>query len=216
MSPATSELLTYDKWRFLYPPRPTTAIAPATLNVYQNRGWICEIKKNGTCTVLGLSPDKKIYPFTRHAEMHSAWKPDLDSPCLRKLKDLPNEWFVFAGEILHSKGNGIRDTFYIFDILVADSKQLVGTTKISRTDLLYSMFKTEPGPRGYDFVDERLWLAKPLITESFEDVYNNLPFVEDEGVVLKNPMAKLGFCFSEGSNSNWNVKCRHRTKNFHC
>lgn len=204
----------YTKWEYLYPPRPEQAIPPALLDIYQSQGRIAEVKKNGTCTVLGVAPDKTLYLYTRHAELHKMWVPNPNSPCLRKLKELPAKWFVFVGEILHNKTTNIKDTFYIFDILVMNSEFLHNSTLISRLDRLHQLFKTTDGPYDYDLIDEKLWLTKPLINCNFGEIFRNLTAPEDEGLVLKDPLATLDFCTNASSNSKWQVKCRKRTKNY--
>lgn len=109
---------------FMYPPRPEKAIPPELIAYYQSEGFIAQVKKNGTCTVIAVAPDHSLNIWTRHGERHKAWKPDPESPSLRAFKKLPKRWFVFVGELLHSKGVGIKDTLYLFDILV-DGKSLM-------------------------------------------------------------------------------------------
>lgn len=210
-SVAATDPLLYNEWAFLAPPRPEIAVPKAMLSWYETQQYFLELKKNGTCTVLGVSPDKRIYGYNRHGDPQTAWVPDIETPCLRKMKDLPNEWFVFAGELLHSKGTGHRDTLYLFDILVMNSKHLTGSTRISRKDFLHKLFKTEEGPQGYDYIDDRLWLAKPILKD-FLQTFEDLDSPEDEGVVLKSYWAELEPC-KFGANVEGQVKCRKRNKN---
>lgn len=208
-----AEAQSYTDWSYLYPPRPTQAIPNAMLGFFERKSFFAEIKKNGTCTVLGLAPDKQVFAFTRHNDRHKLWIPDVNSPALRALKTLPDKWFVFAGELLHSKGTGHKDTLYLFDLLVADSLRLEGTTRIARKERLFKMFPLTSGPLSHDFVDERLWLAKPILSD-FKQIWDSLEDPEDEGLVLKDPWAILESCGSPDANSGGQVKCRFRTKNY--
>jgi hypothetical protein len=199
---------------FVYPPRPEKAIPIEMLSFFQMKGWISQIKKNGTCTVLIVSPEGVLDIWTREGERHKLWKPDFNSPCLRKFKDLPKGWFIFVGELLHSKGTGQKDTLYLFDLLVADSKSLVGKTFIQRIEMLFKLWPILKDERDdYCEVDERLWLSKPIINKSFLEIFQNLP-PTDEGIVLKDPSAPLEICGKQSNNQSWQVKCRKPTKNF--
>lgn len=214
-----SSLTAYNVWEYLYPARPEKAVAPSLLGFYEAQGWIGQLKKNGTCTVLGISPEKEIYCFDRHKEPQKAWKASWLNPALKPFLELPEKWFVFEPELLHSKTKGIKDTLYLFEILVADSEFLLGTTWEERQKLIRELFPNtragEPGC-GYDLVeDSNLWLAK-TIPGDFRRVFDSLTREEDEGLVLKNPKALLEFCYTPSANSRWQVKCRKTGKNFSC
>jgi hypothetical protein len=218
------------KFGFMYPPRPEMAVSPELLDFYQNRGFISQVKKNGTCTEIIVAPngeqkilhpslvnlpvERKIDLFTRHGEAHKAWTPDFRSPALRRMQELPNEWYIFVAELLHSKGTGQKDTLYVFDMIVAE-KPLVGKTFIQRQDMLFNLWDIHKDERfDYCEVDERLWLSKPIINMKFSHVFHNMLGPEDEGLVLKKPDAPLEICGKQSNNQSWQVKSRRETKNY--
>ena len=204
------------KFGFVFPPRPEKAIPPEMLIFYSDRGYVAQCKKNGTCSVIIVSPEKILEAYTRHGELHKAWKPNYQSPCLRKFFELPEQWFIFVGELLHSKGTGEKDTLYLFDLLVSQSNSLVGKTFIQRQDLLFNLWPIQKDERfDYCEVDDRLWLSKPLIGVNFLEVFNSLKDTSDEGLVLKNPIAPLEICGRQSNNQSWQVKCRKPSANYH-
>ena len=204
-----SSLTEYLKWEFLWPARPEKAIPVSSLEFYEREGWQGQIKKNGSCTVLGVSPDKVFHTWNRHNEEHRAWKPNhKDNLALVPFLGLPDRWFVFEGELLHNKVKDIRDTLYLFDILVFDSEFLLGSRLENRQTLIDQLIPDQvPGKLGYDMVPgSKLWIAKPVV--NFRKTFDSLIDEEDEGLVLKDPKAKLTFCSKADSNSSWQVKLR--------
>lgn len=202
----------YNSFRMLFPPRPDKAIPPDLMDHYENRGWWGQIKKNGTCTILAISPEGELHTLTRHNEPHKAWVPnqltiDLLSPLARY------GWIVFSAELLHNKTPTIKDTLYIHDILVYESEVLEGSTLLERSALLDKIFPDKKDVGNYFVMHEKLWLVKNLIT-NFKGVYDSLTDLEDEGLVLKNPKAILKDMVREGLNSYWQVKARRATKNY--
>ena len=126
----------YSKYTYLYPPRPEKAIPPGLLAAYEDKGWVGQYKKNGTCNVTFVSPEKEITVMTRHDAKHKAWAPTEASN--KFFKELPGDgWYVFVSELLHSKTPTIKDTHYIFDILVYDGEHLSGMSFINRMDILF-------------------------------------------------------------------------------
>jgi len=196
---------------FLYPPRPEKAIMPDMLRMMEMEGFSAEIKKNGTCSVLEYN-EGHLDAWTRHNELHKAWKPDMATPCLRKL-GLLNGKNVLVGELLHSKGNGHTDTMYLFDILIHEGKNLIGLTLAERRQILHTLWEFKGETYSHYIVDDRLWVAKPYVS-GFRELFDGIVNPEDEGLVLKNPQAKLQPCFKNGLNAGWQVKCRKATKNY--
>lgn len=195
---------------YLWPPRPEKRIMPDVLPMFNLKGWGADVKMNGTCTVLSYDPGtSQLEPWNRHKELHKLWQPDLSSPCLRRLRELKGGLYVLVGELLHSKVKGIRDTLYLFDVLVADGRDLVGQTLTERRTLLHSLWSETPG-HAYNLVDERLWTAN-LLTSNFRALFDSLSAPQDEGIVLKNPTAPLEPCFHQANNQGWQVKCRRPT-----
>lgn len=192
---------------FLWPPRPEKRVHPDALPVFDRLGWQTSVKLNGTCTVISFDPGTgQFEAWTRHKEPHKLWTPDLNSPCLRSLKQLQGGLYVLVGELLHSKVPSIRDTLYLFDILIADGRSMIGITLRERNRILHGLWLEHPGVR-YNIVDERLWTSN-LLTGPALGFFNDLKAPEDEGLVLKNPNAKLDPCYHPSANTSWQVKCR--------
>lgn len=202
----------YNQWKFLYPPRPEKAVPSDLINFFERKGYVGQVKKNGTCTLIGVDPQGKIHSLTRHNAPHKLWNPETSS-ALRHLTTVKGSWNVFEAEVMHSKVKGIRDTVYLFDILVHQSKQLIGTTWSERMQLLKDMFK--PTQSRYDAyeLDERLLLSRTIET-NLKKYWDDLQAPEDEGLVLKDPRAVLKTCDKIDSNSHWQIKCRRPAANY--
>ncbi len=204
----------FDKWQYLYPPRPEQVVSKALLPFYANQKWIAQVKLNGTCSVFGISPDRKsMTAFSRHNEPHKAWSPSEAN--LNAFKNLAGDgWYVFVAELLHSKGN-YKNTHYIHDILVADGEYLVGKTWEERQEILHALFPDtkDTGAISHTVIDDNTWLARNY-TKGFSKLFESLTDPAYEGVVLKNPTATLEVCTRSSSNNSWQVKCRFPHKNY--
>ena len=206
--------MNYTEPKFLYPPRPVNKVLPGLLSFYEMRGYWAQIKKNGTCSILGVGPCGEIYTMGRHAEPHKSWKPSEES--LKPFKDRANgHWRVYVVEVMDAKTPSIKDTIYIHDIIVDNGFILEGTTFAKRQEYLQKIFPVRyAGGLGYEKITEKVWLAT-VIKENFKLVFNNIkdPKV-DEGLVLKDPNGKLKPMWRENTNTGWQVKCRHPHKNY--
>lgn len=188
----------------IYPPRPEKAVSPDFIQFYENRGWVSQVKKNGTCSVAVVSPDGEVEYWTRHGEKHRAWQPDEKHPVSRVFECFPDTTFVF--ELLHSKGGHVRDTAYVFDVVRWLGQDLVGFYLSDRLQLLEELKKV-PSITGQVVVAETRRQGHRALFDSLTDVL-------DEGIVLKDPASILRPCYRDGLNASWQVKCRCPTKNY--
>jgi len=206
----------YTKWSYLYPPRPEYAIPADMLKFYEGRGWWAQYKKNGTCTIIGISPKKEFFCMNRHAENHRTWQL---TPYLKEQLALlfpEKKWTVLVAEILHLKTPDIKDTLYIFDALVLGSEMLYDSTFRERQEILAARLKTNVEARTHFICDPKgqIWYAK-CFKSGFNKLFNAIKNPkEDEGLVLKNPVGKLRSCLKDKSNTSWQVKCRWGNKNY--
>lgn len=209
----------FDKYSYLWPPRPDKAIARNFLSFYERRGFVGQIKMNGTCNVLGVSPDRQILAKTRHGPTadHKLWSPIPETAV--DFSKLPGKgWYVFVAELMHSKVPGIRNVNYVNDILVADGEFLFGSTFTARQEILFNLLLKGRKGKSKEMlshweISPFLWLAKTF-TNGFGDIFDSLNRPEHEGIVLKDPKALLALCNKKDSNSMWQVKIRRPHKNY--
>lgn len=200
----------YTDWSFLFPPRPEKAITPSLLPSYEKMGFLAQYKMNGTCSLIGVSPTGTVHTLTRHNTPHKRWA------ITGKTKDIaaygkPGYWTVFLAELLNDKTTDIKDTLYIFDILVNESVQLVGTTFEDRSKFLASILPHEDtGEASHFVVTPNILLAKS-ITSNLSEAFGNILSAGNkahEGLVIKNPTVPLDLLFRTSNNQGWQLKTR--------
>lgn len=192
----------YTSYRYLFPPRPETKATKALLGFWERKGYISQVKKNGTCTVIFARGDEVIFK-TRHNENHKLWTPQVDHV---KFFQGSADWNVYVGELLHSKvAGGPRNELYLFDQLVSNGRSLVGTAFGARAAAMKVAFGGDEEDDQYR-IAKRVTLAKCFVA-GFSKLFENLK-KEDEGLVLKDPNALLKPCLKAGSNKGWSVKVR--------
>ena len=210
------------EYRYYYPPRPKKKIPNEMVSFYERRGWAGQYKKNGTCTVLYVDPNKNITVKTRHNSDHKMWTPTEKSTGIFK-KTPGKGWYVFTCELLHNKTKEIKDTVYIFDIIVNDGEELVGTTFEQRQEILRDLFLNTNTESTYShyILSSNIWLAK-VFYSNFDEIMDDVNYraslvdgnFEDEGLVFKDPKARLEAMEKEDNNSKWQVKTRAKTENY--
>jgi hypothetical protein len=208
----------FSNYSYLWPPRPDDAISPQMLPMIERRGYHAQCKKNGTCSVIAVSPDKDIVAKNRHKEDHKLWRPDTNK--LTAFTDLPGKgWYVFVAELMHSKvkieDGGVRNTNYIHDILVCDGDYLVGTKQVDRHRILCDLFGVGELEQTYSHwvYDQHTWIARQFSSD-FKGLYDSLTSVQDEGLVLKDPNTPLQLCTKQKSNNGGLLKSRKVHKNY--
>ncbi len=198
----------YDRFIYITPPRAEKAIPSRLLFFYEQRGFICQIKKNGTNSVIFVSPDKEVFAYNRHGERHKQWH--FTEKTNRIFRNLPGRgWYVINAELIHAKVKGMRDINYIHDILVEDGVYLNDETYAQRYARLARLFLNDNSTKmveGYWILDDHTWLARNFRSD-FKKIYDSLTSEEDEGLVLKDICGKMN---SKG----WTVKCRVSHKNY--
>jgi hypothetical protein len=202
----------YDAYNFISPPRAEQKISTMLLPFYERRGWQAQIKKNGTSSLIFVAPNKELVTKTRHGEDHKAWQVTPGSGAI--FKRLPGKgWYVINAELLHSKTPHIKDTHYIYDVLVNDGVVLFGTTYAQRYAILQKLFLHNPlaCEQSHYILDAHTWLARN-VRENFQGVFNALKNDEDEGLVLRDMTGKLSL--SDSANAAWMCKVRRTHKNY--
>ncbi len=200
----------YTEYSYLWPPRPSNAIPDMMLGFYERKGFVGQIKKNGTCTVIFTNGTDVIYK-TRHDDDHKMWNAPAHISDYFKSLSVDGKWCVFVAELLHNKTPLIKNVLYIFDVIVWQGRELTGTTFSERQDILMAIPQLETASDHY-VVSDGVWIAK-LITK-FKKTWAALENPEDEGIVLKDPTIKMAGCNTQSANSKWQVKCRVKHKNY--
>lgn len=216
-------MMQYVKPDFLFPPRPENAVASGMLGFYEKRGWHAQVKKNGDCTVI-ITNGRDVIFKTRHGDDTGRWTPTKDVLAFFGGRKTAGKWNVYVAELLHSHGTQLKNHLYIFDKIVNDGVQLVGSTFASRQEILAA--HTE------HWLNEIEWLNRPehddridilstvSVAKSFTSGFaakfaeiSKSPHKDDEGLVLKNPKGILQPCFRATANDGWMVKIRRPNKN---
>lgn len=205
----------YSEYQYLFPPRPDNKIPSNLLGFYEKRNWFAQVKKNGTCTVIFARGTEVIFKQRHFDEDHRQWSPL--SEHVRFFQSSSTDWNVYVGELLHNKTPHIKNQIYLFDQLVKDGVHLVGTTLRDRQIMLLNNWDTTPEFDQHR-INEHFSIAKNFTT-NFGQLYNSIIpqdglLKENEGLVLKNPEAKLSSCFRQSANNSWQVKCRVPHKNY--
>jgi hypothetical protein len=207
LSPDLSGERDYTQYKWIAPPRAETAIPPNLLGFYEKKGWLAQIKKNGTNNVIFIGPDQ-IIAKTRHNDDHKQWKFTPESIGIFQRLQKDHSWLVLNAELLHSKTPNIKDTNYIHDILVCNSVKLARETYRARYNILAKILsKFIVGETDHYYtLNDKTFLAKNFL-KGFKPLFNTLENPEDEGLVLKNPNGLI-------SDKVWTVKCRKQHKNY--
>lgn len=201
----------YSSYRYLWPPRPEAKIPVSMTGFYDKRNWMAQAKLNGTCTVIFTNGKDCIFK-TRHNDDHKAWEPKQEHiDCFNATSN--GRWNVFVAELMHNKSPLLKNMLYVFDILVHEGKQLTGQTFAERQDLLETLIIGEQKDLWYEH-SKQVVRARNHVGQS-KALYDRItvtPYVE--GLVMKNPEARLELCNKPDNNTGWQVKCRKVTKNY--
>jgi len=205
----------YPEFRFLFPPRPKSALPEGLIHLYEGRGWLGSYKKNGTCCLIGIGPDNQIIGMNRHEELLEWSMPGV---CVDTLRNIfgAETWTVLVAELIHHKVKDMRNILYIFDVLVWKGEYLVGSTFLDRHMTMLETFRPFileeeyshwVGPGG-------VWLSK-ILFYGLRSAFDSIQHQElDEGIVIKDPNGKLSECRTDKANSHWQVKVRHPKENY--
>lgn len=197
----------YTELKYLYPPRPELSVPKELLPYYESKRYLAQYKKNGTCVVIFISPDKKITFMTRHGSPIKQWTPS--EGIVNSFSTINRVgWNVLVGELLHCRTKNIKDTIYLFDALVIDGEYLVDKTFEQRYDGLINCFDyTNVESYSHMVQTENLWIAKNFDKDHLLR-FKSIKSQEDEGLVLKDPKSILKKCLKKTSNTHGQVKCR--------
>ena len=206
----------YDKYRYLYPPRPKNAISPEDLTFWDNDSLLAQPKLNGSNSTI-YTDGKKVIIMNRHGQRLTNVRVD-DSEILSLYRG--NGWMILNCEYLNKNkgdetGQPFNHKFVIFDILCYDGDYLVGKTFEERVQILDSLYGQKDCEKDYLFgISENVYRVKSYLT-GFNELYNKLtPIDMIEGLVMKRRNARLEVGSSENNNTKSQIKCRKGTLNY--
>ena len=211
----------YDKFKYIFPPRPENKITPDRLSIYETKyNCLGQPKFNGSNCEIYLKKSEVFRYFGRHNNENIK---DFRIPpsAFNILTENTDKWCVFVGELMNKskkyKGGKVwNDKFVIFDILVYDGVYLIGTTFKERVLLLDEIL----GINDYDEfmytvgVSSYIFRAKSFYKD-FSELYNSI-IVYDmfEGWVMKVQDAPLKRGLSEINNHTTQFKCRKPSNSY--
>lgn len=218
-----SNHLPYTDFQYLLPPR-TKAKAPFDVTIPVIQQWmkmpdaVAQLKINGQRNVIYISPEDKIELWGRHLEKHRSYTitPELEAK-VRALNYPRGKWNVFDSELLHLKTSNVKNTIYLFDVLVWNGEYLIGDTYKERYGLLSQLGDLDVFPLDKPSIDGMIYGAQNLVSAAWagtwQAIANNSAV---EGFVLKRTGAvsrlqQAGR--SEINNSGFMCRVRKPSKN---
>lgn len=206
----------YDRFKYIYPPRPAIVSTVDGLKTYEKRGWVGQAKLNGSCaevytdksTVKFMGRDGT--PFVRQI---------IKTDDLLKLHR-GRSWITVTGEFMNKskrdgKGKIFNGAFVIFGLVVYNGKHLIGSTFRERQAILDDLYgEGEHFDEYINYISPSVYRVRNF-EHGFEELYKKIIKVDMyEGLVLKNPDGKLEFGTRPVNNTGWMVKIRKPTKNY--
>lgn len=208
----------YDKYRYIYPPRPKNAISNSELSFWDNGSLIAQPKLNGSNCVIFLNGSHSMI-MNRHNQRLTNFQISQDElNSLYKCND--GEWLVLNAEYLNKSkqdetGVIFNHKLIIFDILTFKSDYLVGKTFQERIELLDEIYGQNDSEKSYLYsISPNVYRVKSY-TNGFKDLYDVLTKIDMvEGLVLKRKNAKLEIGNTENNNTKSQLKARKSTLNY--
>lgn len=214
-----SEPIPYNKPDYLFPPRPTRKIQPSKLSKYEGNRYILQPKLDGSCAVIFTNGTETVVK-SRHRRSFTRFKMDM-----REIQNIhrgdPGTWMVVVGEYMNKSRRDERGCVWnqklvVFDILVYESKLLLGMTTTDRQLLLEDIFPERPFKPYLSKISKNIWRVKNIYDETgFYEKFDEIGKINMyEGFVLKQRDAGLRPPYRGGDNSISQLKVRKPTKNY--
>ena len=211
--------ISYTEPDYLFPPRPKRKIKPSNLTKYETGEYLLQPKMDGSCAVIFTNGEQVIVK-SRHKREFSRCKMNT-----REIKEAhrgdPGSWMVFVGEYMNKSrqdelGCVWNHKLVVFDILVYNSKLLLGMSTIDRMRLLEDIYPERPFKPYLSKISKNIWRVKSIYEpEGYLDKFNKIKCVDMfEGFVLKKMEAVLYPPYRIDNNSASQLKVRKPTKNY--
>lgn len=210
--------MNYNKYRYIFPPRPKNAIPETELDFWDNGSLIGQPKLNGSNTSIYMNGTKNTI-MNRHDQRLTNFQ--ITQNELNKIFICDNgEWLVLNAEYMNKSKNDENNVVFnhnlvIFDILVYKSEYLVGTTFSERVDILDSIYGTVNSEKSYLYsITDNIYRVKSF-TQGFKSLFDEWTKIDMvEGLVLKRANARLEIGNTENNNTKSQLKARKSTKNY--
>lgn len=212
-------MIDYLKFKYIYPPRPKNAVPVSDLDFYSSKMYISQPKLNGSNCLI-FTDGIKYYVMNRHGDRLTKFELT-ESEVLSLHVGEKGKWIVLNGEYMNknkkgSDGKPWNHKLVLFDILVFNSKQLVGESFHSRIKLMDNIYGNEEdiSEEFLYHISDNIKMVKSYIGRT-SDIYEKLVKIDMyEGVVIKRKSSKLENGISIDNNSKTQCKCRKPTKNY--
>lgn len=208
-------MINYEKFRYIYPPRPEINLPSSELVKYDNGLWFGQPKLNGSNVTI-FTNGTELHIYNRHnSPLSNVKMTNQEFLSLHRGKG----WFVLNGEYMNkakinSKGEAFNHKLVIFDALVYNGTQTIGMSFDERIKLLNTLFKTTEYDGYINKVDNNVYIVKSFY-ENFDTIYQKIVQIDMyEGWVLKKRTSKLKNGLSEKNNTDSQIKFRKPTKNY--
>lgn len=219
----------YTAWQYLYPPRTEMKIEWNPEGRLQ-KTWtafpdvIAQFKLNGSRNLIVIRPDDGIEFWNRHKERQGKGKYVIPPTLLAQIRAMPyprGKWNIIDGELMHYKVEYIKDTLYLFDVLVWGSEHLIGETYEARYKLLGTLVgDVTDNQYPLDFRPKvgKIYIAQSLSVDRWAWAWQQaqLGKTEIEGLVLKRngAVSCLGPANKQINNNGFMLRIRKPHKNF--
>jgi len=199
--------------RYLYPSKPI--LISKNQDLFKNlktKGYIPEIKFNGDRCELLLTKTNGIWEFwNRHGSKFTHYTPHPD--LLKEIGSLKVEGDVqLDGELLHFKVEGIKHILVLYDIYIWDGKPLVDKTFAERRVMLDGLFDSKPDLHSFLSNNPNFskhLLLSPQLDGDFPTLFEEITkYGYIEGMVMKDPKAKLVYGLKSCPVNPWQFKVR--------
>jgi ATP-dependent DNA ligase len=207
----------YNKFRYIFPPRPKNAIPVDELDFWDNNTLLSQPKLNGSNSLI-FTNGEKVIVMNRHNQTLTNVRVTTDE--IKSIYKGNGEWMVLNAEYMNKSqndetGRPFNHKFVIFDILVLEGNYLVGTTFEQRVAILNDLYGQVDCEKEHLYgISENIYRVKSY-NGGFLDLYNDLIKIDMyEGLVMKRKNAKLELGTNEMNNVKSQLKCRKPTKNY--
>lgn len=207
----------YNKFRYIFPPRPKNAIPVDELDFWDNNTLLSQPKLNGSNSLI-FTNGEKVIVMNRHNQTLTNVRVTTDE--IKSIYKGNGEWMVLNAEYMNKSqndetGRPFNHKFVIFDILVLEGNYLVGTTFEQRVAILNDLYDQVDCEKEHLYgISENIYRVKSY-NGGFLDLYNDLIKIDMyEGLVMKRKNAKLELGTNEMNNVRSQLKCRKPTKNY--